>query len=301
VSLTVVTAASSLRLTTRARVKTELNVTSTTDDAFYDTLIDQASAACASYCNRVAAPFARQSYTETLGAFGDVYLQLQATPIVTVSAVLQDLTPLTDYSIEDPLQGLLYRANQFFWTAQINPGLTGRQIWPMLGSPIPGAEEPRFSVSYVAGYILPAADLAAKVTISASSVDNSFNDSASQFSNLLQAGDIITVSGFANAANNGRFILSGTPTTSKLIATAATPLTTEIAGPAVTMTLSTLPGDLEKACIEIVKSWWANRSNDGLIIEKQMLGARIVFGQRTGNGFVPPLAAALLNSYRRAA
>lgn len=73
-------------------------------------------------------------------------------------------------------------------------------------------------------------------TISTSSVDNSFNDSASGFTQ--EVGDFIDVSGFTTAANNGRFqVISAT--TSKLIVANAeqkgSNLVTEVAGDDVTV------------------------------------------------------------------
>jgi len=298
-AFSVVTRAPSLRLTTSARLKLSVpSLPASSDDAFLDELIDDASAAIHSFCNRVEAPFARQAYTETLGAFGDTWLMLKGTPLVTITSVLQDGAPLTDWTIEDAGAGIINRRAQWMWTAQLNPGLSGRQSFPAFGAPMPGSEELRFSVSYVSGYLLRAQDVLAKTTISASSADNSFNDSNSAFPALLKAGDVLTVSGCTNAANNGVFTVTGTPTTAKIPVTAT--LTTEIAGATVTALFRTLPADIEKAAVEVVKSWYFDRSQDSKIAEKQLLQARIRYSERP-SGSLPPLAAALLQHYVRAA
>jgi hypothetical protein len=80
-------------------------------------------------------------------------------------------------------------------------------------------------------------NFAAVLTISAASADGSFNDSASGFP-LLHVGDVITVSGFTTAGNNGRFKVV-TATSAKITVTKADGtahgLTVEAAGDEVTM------------------------------------------------------------------
>lgn len=256
-SITVLQRGASARLTTPARVRVELTGIPTSDDAFLDRLCASASAAIHSYCNRAAAPFYRQSYTEVIGAYGDTHLMLRATPLVVVTAVLQDGSVLTDYSIEDALAGLLYRQNQFFWSAQRNAGLSGRQTFPMFGSPIPLSEELRFSVSYIGGWLVPDQDLASRDTVSVAASDHSFNDSAAGFPALLQAGDVVVNSAFNSALNNGGFTVTGTPTRSKF--TVAEAVVDESAGALANLTFSNLPADLEQAAIQTVKAWYLDR------------------------------------------
>lgn len=69
-------------------------------------------------------------------------------------------------------------------------------------------------------------------TISASSVDNSFNDSANGFTNLV-AGQWIKVSGFTTTGNNGYFKIVS-KTNAKIVVSGGT-LTTEAAGNSVTI------------------------------------------------------------------
>ena len=84
-----------------------------------------------------------------------------------------------------------------------------------------------------------------KITISVDDTDNSFNDSASGFSNV-EVGDLINVTGFTEAANNDSFRVTSV-TTSKIIVADSTEggadLTTEIAGDSVTITRDALYGD----------------------------------------------------------
>lgn len=81
-----------------------------------------------------------------------------------------------------------------------------------------------------AGWTAPVTVSAA--TISASAVDNSFNDSANGFGSIV-AGQWIKVSGFASAANNGYFKVS-TATAAKLVVTGGT-LVTVSATPTITV------------------------------------------------------------------
>jgi len=281
-----------------SRPSTQAPLTSS-DDAFLDELIDSATNAIQSYCNRLKAPFARQSYQETLGAYGDISMMLKATPIVTLTSVLQDGSALTDVLVEDKEAGLLYRRNQFFWSAQVSPGFAGRQTWPAFGAPMPLTEEPRFTANYIAGFLMPGQDLVGKATISASAVDNSFNDTAAGFPSLLQAGDIIVTSGFSNAANNGTFQVTGTPTASKVVVSAT--LVTEAAPAAASVLVSNLPQDLERAAVECVKAWWASRSDDPSIIEKQVGPLRVRYTEDGGRAFLPATCAGLLRAWARAA
>lgn len=301
-TLTVSTVAPTLRLTTRSAVKTELGITASTDDALFDTLIDQASSAIVAYCGR---PFARESYTETLPGFGSINLQLARTPVVSVSSVSdQDGNVITDSAIGDADRGWLYRRLGWAWSAQAYGGLGAGGAFLDLGTPLANQEEPHYSVAYVAGYILPA-QFVTGTTISAANADSSFNDSAAGFPALLKAGDIVETSGFANAANNGRHLVSGTPTTSKIVTTST--LTTEAAGPSVTVKFRPPSAhrpfdDVEKACIETVKSFYLSRTTDSNLIEKQAGPMRLRYAEdKAGAPGLPATCVGLLRPWVRAA
>lgn len=73
--------------------------------------------------------------------------------------------------------------------------------------------------------------ISASTGVDASTTDDSFNSSAA-FADVLQLGDLITVSGFTESANNGEFrVISAT--TSKIVVDAN--LTTEAAGDSITI------------------------------------------------------------------
>lgn len=280
-ALTVVTPATTRRLTHRSRVQGELGISSTTDSDIIDALIDHASAAIEAYCRR---SFARESVTETLGGYGDTRMVLARGPVVSVSAVSLSGTTYTDYSIEDVDVPTLYRQGGWAWTSQYDPGFSGWQSWPGVGFPISKSEQPDWSISYVAGYILASQGLYAVATVSASQVDNSFNSSVSGFPSMLVAGDIIQTTGFTNSANNGRFIVSGTPTTAKIVVTST--LVTESAPASSTVTFEGPTAArpvtaIERACIDTVRSWYLTRKDDVRVVEKQIGSASLRFNERT--------------------
>ena len=299
-ALTVSTIAASKRLTRRAAVEDELGLSATT---ILDPLINEASAAIASWCRR---QFAREIYSETLPGYGDLHLQVARTPIITVASVLHETDAVTDYSIADRDEGTLYRQVGWVWTRQINAGLTGRQRWPAVGYPVPGSEEPDFTVAYTAGYILPDQWIVDETTISAAASDDSFSDSASGFPATLKAGEVIEVSGFSGAANNGRFLVTGTPTAAKISITGS--LALEAAGPSVTVKFRNHPeareiDDLEKACIETVKAWYLERTATPGLIERQVgpMRERKSEADVMRNMALPATAIGLLRPWARAA
>jgi hypothetical protein len=294
VALSVTTITPTVRLTTRQSIQTELGISSDAD--LIDALIDGASAGIGTYCHR---SFGREAYTETLPGYGDIHLQLARTPVATVSTVTYRSSVITDYSIADKNKGWLYRQNGWAWTAQVWPGLTGGGMFFDMGTPLARQEEPTISVEYVAGYLLPEQNVQGDVTVSAA--DNSFNSSA-LFPALLKAGDIIETTGFEASANNGRFLVTGTPTTSKVIVSAT--LTAQAASNAASVVkFSNLPADIQKAANECVKSWYSTRKDDPSIVEKQAGPHRIRYSEQQdmlGLG-IPSVCVGLLRPYVRAA
>jgi hypothetical protein len=143
--LEVTTPAAHHRLTTPERVQEE--VTTLTDEPRAIQLIDEASAAIASYLGRALAV---QEYVERLAGFGGPILQLRYTPIVGQPTVVgPDSLAITDFTI-DRDNGWLRREVGWVWTAQ-------RSGFVDL-TPIPGTERLDFAVTYRAGYVLPGDD-----------------------------------------------------------------------------------------------------------------------------------------------
>ncbi len=298
--LTISTAAPSLNLTTLTRLKSTLGVTSTTDDAIMDNAIARASASVDAYCNRT---FARQVYTELGPAFGSIEFQAKHAPVVALGTVTFNSNTLTDVSIGDVDQGVLYRRNGWQWTAQSWVGLGGGgRLWDV-GIPIQGQEEPLWSVGYTAGFILPGYDVTSgKLKVLAT--DDSFNDTDSGFlaiSSFLKAGDVLQASGFTSTPNNARHVISGTPTSTKIVTTSS--LTAEATSTGRTVAVQTLPLDVEQAALETAKSYYQQRKTDSAVVEKQMGMARLRYSEQgggAGDPGIPPRAAGLLRHWVRA-
>ena len=256
------------------------------------------------YCNRT---FAREAVIEGLPGYGAVEILLSRTPIITVSAVYWDSTTLlTDWSLRERDRGVLFRQLGWWWTRQVNVGLSGRQRWPGFGQPIPDSEEDLFTFTYVGGFILPTQNLEAVATVSVASGDSSFNDSANGFPSLLQSGDVICASGFSNAANNGRFQVTGTPTAGKIQVSAT--LVTEGASAGRTIAFEPPPearsfDNCEKAAIETVKTWYLRKAQDGQLVEKKVgqIISRVPEDIDLITLGIPPSAVGLLKPYVRAA
>lgn len=119
--LTVSTAASSYNLTDLSAVKTELGITSTTEDDKITSWIQQASAFIARYCGRV---FAEETLSEQFRlSREESVLQLSRWPVSSITSVTQDTDSAlasTDYEL-DPDKGQVTRlvsALPVTWTAQ---------------------------------------------------------------------------------------------------------------------------------------------------------------------------------------
>jgi hypothetical protein len=300
-TLSVSTVAQSTLLTTVRRVQEELGLSAGTDDGLIRTLIVSASAAVSNYCHRA---FARESYVETTGGFGGIRLQLSRTPIVKLTSVYADTTLYTDVSIMDSDKGWLYRRDGFASTAQAYGGLAAGGSFLDQGYPLDRQEEPTFSVTYTAGYVLP--DHArAGGTVSASDADNSFNDSESRFPALVP-GDILVAEGFEGSGNAGRHVVAGTPTAAKVVV--ASTLTTEAAGPSFTVRFEPPAhckpfSDVETACVEAVKAAYINRKDDPSIVEKQAGPMRLRYSEQQdmlGLG-LPSVCVGLLRPWVRLA
>lgn len=300
-ALSVSTVAQSTLLTSVKRVQDELGLSAGTDDGLIRTLIISKSAAVSNYCHR---GFARETYVETTGGFGGIRLQLSRTPIVKLTSVYADSTLYTDVSIMDADRGWLYRRDGFASTIQTYGGLAAGGAFLDYGYPLDRQEEPTFSVTYTAGYILP--DQArAGGTVSVDSGDNSFNDSESKFPPLV-AGDILVAEGFTGTGNAGRHVVTGTPTAAKVVVTST--LATEAVSPSATVRFEPPAqckpfADVETACVEAVKAAYINRKDDPSIIEKQAGPMRLRYSEQQdmlGLG-LPSVCVGLLRPWVRLA
>ena len=133
-SVTVLTPATSYRLTTLQAVMAEITLADQV--LFAESLIDQASAAVARECIKLRGIVAQQAYREVQGGYyWTQHLFLRYTPIVNVSSVSHGPTVVTDYRLESTESGMLYR-HAGWWL-------------------FPGYNDP-WTIDYIAGYVLPA-------------------------------------------------------------------------------------------------------------------------------------------------
>lgn len=142
--ITVLVVPTSSRLAKLDTVKGELGISGTGQDPQVGDYIDRATDLIRRFCDR---EFAQATYRETVAGHGGTTLLLTRTPLVSVSQVLTDGSPITDYTIEDPDAGILLR--QAGWATG---ELVGWNIAPFF---VPDRAYPNFSVDYVAGWKLP--------------------------------------------------------------------------------------------------------------------------------------------------
>ncbi len=98
-------------LTTLATVKAELGITGTDDDAYLETLIEQASASIETFCGRSFAS-ASQAQTFRLDRWRE-RLMLDRTPVASVASVVLNGTTLDGAAVEveSPGAGFLLRVD----------------------------------------------------------------------------------------------------------------------------------------------------------------------------------------------
>jgi len=143
-SVTVTVEADSRHLTTTAAIKGVLGVSSTKFDAEMERLIGAATSAIEEYVQHV---FAKQTYQESVNGSDHPLLMLTQTPIISVTTVLCESSPITDFEIHDADAGILYRAAG--WTQSAWVG------WNTEPAAIPLTGKKLYVVTYEAGYITP--------------------------------------------------------------------------------------------------------------------------------------------------
>jgi hypothetical protein len=131
-AITVVSAASSTKLTTKESLKALLGISTTTDDTLMDNIIDRVSAQIVRFCNR---DFAKQTVDETMPSDGGRNLITSRFPLVSITSITYDgdTVAAADYSLQEPNSGFIF--NEDGWTYTQGVYL--------------------YTVRYVYGYILP--------------------------------------------------------------------------------------------------------------------------------------------------
>lgn len=145
--ITVITPADSTALTLASTIQGHIGLDPGTDEQLFDDLIQSASDFIVEYTHR---SFARQTIIELLAGEGQQGLILELTPIVSVTAIINNNNPITDFIIEDRDAGLLLRERGWDWSPSVGFGPNG-----VGGHTIPRTNYPKFNVEYTGGYILP--------------------------------------------------------------------------------------------------------------------------------------------------
>lgn len=136
-SVKVLTASSVSELISLADAKRRLGISASTWDSLLSALIDDASSTIASALGR---PLGRQRYLETLSGNDRTRILLSRFPVDRDSVTLEiDDTAQTDFTVEDPAVGMLYREG----------------LWPIGASEPNERPEESVEVTYKAGYVLP--------------------------------------------------------------------------------------------------------------------------------------------------
>jgi hypothetical protein len=133
-------------LTTLAIVKTELNISSSTDDTYLERLIGASTAFISSYCNRTF--HYGTGIAEEVAGFGTQYLQLSRAPVLSITSVTYDGQTINsdNYSIDgDGSSGMLYAPAGWTWSTIGGQGI--------IAFPKPGGEEKLYTVTYTGGYV----------------------------------------------------------------------------------------------------------------------------------------------------
>lgn len=246
----------SRNLTTVARVKSSMRLTSSAQDERIAELIAEASDAIVAYCGR---EFARASVSEGLEGSGRTVLMLSRTPIVSVSGARLDdvVIPVASYRVSDPEAGFLFRTVGWEQRNAQTPGVEYND------ANMPG--EPIWAVDYLGGYLTPDDNVTYSGSLSAQASDQSFNLSSDAFP-LVAPGDFVVVTGFAEAVNNGRHRVVSRSLT-KVIVTSA--LVDATASGVHGFACNTLPTDITRyATQEVVNRYKSEDRDDSLTAER---------------------------------
>lgn len=255
--LTIVTPAVSVDLTTLAVVKDELGIENTSKDVRLARLITGESQALSEQCGRV---FARQVYQETVASAGGHRLQLSQYPIPadpTRITITQDGVAVTDFVVDSPAYGVLWRDAEWDTTEGVRSGL------PFAAWVRPGLTAD-YTVGYPGGDLLPGDDRATN-TLSFTAATKTIADSAANLP-LLVPGDTFVIAG--SASNNGRYTVVSRTAAAVVVSQT---LVNESAGATVTLTCRTLPvGGLERLCIRLVRAAYHEVGRDPALISDRV-------------------------------
>lgn len=147
--ITITTTSTQDLLSTVGDLKAQLEIHDSNNDAVLTGLLHTASERVQKEIGR---PVLKQSYTETVRAFGQIDLLVSRRPIIDVLAIWRGSSSggalsSEDFSIEDAEGGIIYGLSGWTWDAGFSQFLDA--------SPIRGMEHPSYTVTYDAGWVYP--------------------------------------------------------------------------------------------------------------------------------------------------
>jgi hypothetical protein len=222
-------------VSTLDNVKSMLGITTAAQDTLLTQLLYSASEDCQNYVGR---PIWRAKFQESMPGSNLRGLVMSRYPIASVDSVVSTggTIGVSDIAFKSRLAGILdYSAG---WLKDGDPN--------------------RYTIQYTAGYFMPGDDIVASISVANS--DNSFNSATSAFHELLRPGDVIYGSGFSNASNNGRHVIS-TATTAKRVITSDSTLVDENAASR-TLGIRTSPQVFEDATFELIEQMLRRSQTD---------------------------------------
>lgn len=237
---------------TLARMKSELGLSPTTQDAARDAwLADRICDASGLIEAEIGRPVTRQRVRERFSGDGRMVALLSVTPVRQLEVLEHDDNGLIDLTvgevrIANAEAGFLWRRGGWPDDSPIGGGLT----W----DPQPQLGEQPWRATYLGGWLTVADDVAAAgVTCSG----HDFIFPAGKTVPLLVSGEDVASRGWANAGNNRRFkVVNRTDTVLTIDGT----LTVEVgAGAEPQILVRNLPATFERLVFETVKTWYYAR------------------------------------------
>lgn len=302
-------------LTTLSTLKTELGIAveDTSRDALLERWVNEASAAIEKCCSR---SFALVTVLEKLRGAGTKQISLTQIPVTHVESVTLDDVVLAadEFEVADYEAGILSREDGWPESGQSAIGIA----W----TPIPGTGRRNIEVQYSGGYVLPKDVVPAGVSQSAPSLVQALVPPASPpASGTLVVTTAAPGGGAASYAVfwNGVAICNGVVEAGALpaavplggfsadlagflltIASAAGSLVTYTVVGAPDAVARTLPPDLERGCLEIVKALQGAQLRDPAVSSEQLGDYSVSYAANRGaEGIIPASALPLIDAYSR--
>lgn len=277
-------------LTTLTVALDELDLTTDggTQDTRVERYIDTASADIARYCNRA---FQRENdIAEDVPGFGTAFLLVSRKPILAIDSVTfdGDTVDSDSYEIYDALAGMIYSTGGWLWTTAVREDITR--------PPLPGYERKLYQVTYNGGFITRAqidtggTYVVSSVAISRVGTTATVVDTA----HGLVTEDRVLIAGATETEYNGTFAITVVDEDTYTYTVPGTPATPATGSPTSTPR-TTLPNDLEDACLQLVNSRWSQRGHDPRIASEKSLSYSVAYTKDE----MPASVVAILDSYKR--